>query len=71
MQENYLIHNMENLTSQELYKVTEDLYKHQNPNTRMGEPPSSIYEMIIERWYPEYRRSNSNLKFFDWCLETK
>ena len=62
---------MRNLTNQELYKITEDLYKHANPNTRMGEPPSSVYVTVMEKWYPEYQRSTEDIDFFSWCLKYK
>jgi hypothetical protein len=62
---------MQNLISTELYEVTEKLYRDMNPNGRMSEPPSSVYVTVIEKWYPEYQQSNSELSFYEWCKKNK
>lgn len=57
------------LNSIELMKVAEELYYHQNPGTKM-DVPSAAYE-IADRWYKQYVGSNSELSFFDWCIDEK
>lgn len=62
--------NNKNLTHEELISVADKLYKDMNPETKM-DTPSMVYEIIINKWYPEFNQSDSDLNFFDWCLLNK
>lgn len=62
---------MKNLSSTELYEITEKLYRYMNPDGNMTEPPSNVYATVIENWYPQYQKSESKLDFFEWCKKTK
>jgi hypothetical protein len=62
--------NNKNLTREELISVAEKLYKHMNPETKR-DTPSMVYEIVIDKWYPEFKHSDSELNFFEWCLLNK
>jgi hypothetical protein len=55
------------LTNDDLISVVEKIYKHVNPKTD-GFIPSGVYELIMEKWYPEFQKVETDLDFFDWCL---
>lgn len=59
--------NNKELTNDELVLVAEKIYKHVNPKTD-GFIPSGVYVLVIEKWYPEYQKVETDLDFFDWCL---
>ncbi len=60
---------MEYLNDTQRMDVAEKLYYHINPETKM-DVPSSIYQ-ITETWYKQYQTTNSELDFFNWCLQNK
>jgi hypothetical protein len=32
--------------------------------------PNSVYITVLEKWYPKYLESKSELDFYDWCIKT-
>lgn len=50
-------------------KVADDLYRHQNPNSKMN-TPNSVYE-TTHKWFKEWANTNNNIELFDWILKTK
>jgi hypothetical protein len=61
---------MKNLTFEELIIVADALYRFINPNTSRC-TPNGVYISVIEKWYPEYQNTQTNLDFFNWCLTNK
>ena len=61
---------MEYLTQNELLKVSDSLYKIANPSSNMC-TPNSVYIIVMEKWYPEYQNSQTDMDFFNWCLLNK
>lgn len=62
--------NNKHLTREELISVADRLYRRANPDGKM-DTPSSVYVTVLERWYPEFQKSESLLEFFDWCILNK
>jgi hypothetical protein len=62
--------NNKELSKEELISVADKLYKYVNPETKM-DTPSGVYVIVIEKWYPEFQKSESNIEFFDWCILMK
>ena len=64
------MNNNKNLTREELISVADKLYKHMNPETKR-DTPSMVYEIVVDKWYPEFQKSETLLDFFSWCLINK
>jgi len=60
---------MENLSMTEIFDVADKLYRYMNPVGNMC-TPNIAYE-LSEKWYKEYEVSNTDLPFYDWCIENK
>lgn len=57
------------LTQNELFSVADKLYKHVSPKSTMC-TPNGVY-ISTEKWYKEYQKQNTTLKFFEWCIKNK
>ena len=64
------MNNNKNLTREDLISVADKLYKHMNPETKR-DTPSMVYEIVVDKWYPEFQKSETLLDFFNWCLLNK
>ena len=64
------MNNNKNLTREELISIADKLYKHMNPETKR-DTPSMVYEIVVDKWYPEFQKSEILLDFFSWCLMNK
>ena len=64
------MNNNKQLSKQELILVADKLYRHVNPETKMN-TPSGVYVTVIEKWYPQFQKSETLLDFFSWCLMNK
>lgn len=64
------MNNNKHLTTEQLISIADRLYKRVNRETKM-DTPSSVYVTVIEKWYPEFQKSESLLEFFDWCILNK
>jgi hypothetical protein len=60
---------MRNETQQELIAVADKLYREQNPQSNMC-TPNDVYITVLEKWYPKYLISDTDLPFYDWCIKT-
>jgi hypothetical protein len=56
-------------TQEELISIADKLYREQNPTETMC-TPNSVYITVLEKWYPKYLESKSELDFYDWCIKT-
>jgi hypothetical protein len=60
---------MKTQTHQELIATADKLYREQNPTGTMC-TPNSVYITVLEKWYPKYVESKSQLDFYDYCYKT-
>ena len=60
---------MKTQTHQELISIADKLYREQNPTGTMC-TPNSVYITVLEKWYPKYVESKSELDFYDYCYKT-
>jgi hypothetical protein len=60
---------MKTQTHQELISIADKLYRDQNPTGTMC-TPNSVYITVLEKWYPKYVESKSELDFYDYCYKT-
>ena len=60
---------MKTQTHQELISIADKLYREQNPMGTMC-TPNSVYITVLEKWYPKYVESKSELDFYDYCYKT-
>jgi hypothetical protein len=60
---------MKTQTRQELISIADKLYREQNPTGTMC-TPNSVYITVLEKWYPKYVESKSELDFYDYCYKT-
>lgn len=60
---------MQNKLNTDYMEVSEKLYYHVNPNTRM-DVPNSAY-ITTENWYHEWLKTDTDLSLFDWCVKIK
>jgi len=49
--------------------VADRLYRHVNPESAMCTP--NIVYITTEKWHKEWVKENTNIDFFDWCIENK
>ena len=61
--------SMKLYTEEELISIADKLYREQNPKGTMC-TPNSVYITILEKWYPKYIESESDLNFYNWCIAT-
>lgn len=60
---------MIHLSQEQRFETAEKLYRYINPTSKM-DTPNTAYE-LTEKWYKEYLVSNSDIPFYEWCIETK
>jgi hypothetical protein len=55
-------------TYEELISIADEIYQEQNPTGTMC-TPNSVYITVLEKWYPKYVESKSELDFYDYCYK--
>jgi len=60
---------MKTETHQELIFIADKLYRDMNPKGTMC-TPNSVYITVLEKWYPKYLESQTDLNFYNWCHKT-
>jgi hypothetical protein len=60
---------MKTETHQELISIADKIYRDMNPHGTMC-TPNSVYITVLEKWYPKYLISDTDLAFYDWCIKT-
>jgi hypothetical protein len=53
-------------THKDLISIADKLYREQNPQGTMC-TPNSVYITVLEKWYPKYLQSQTDLDFYHWC----
>jgi hypothetical protein len=57
---------MKEETHQELISIADKLYRDMNTQGTMC-TPNSVYITVLEKWYPKYLESQTDLNFYNWC----
>lgn len=57
------------IDSTDYMKVSEQLYREQNPTSKM-DTPNSVYE-TTHVWFKEWCMIETDLNFYDWCKSNK
>jgi hypothetical protein len=60
---------MKEETHQNLISIADKLYREKNPQGTMC-TPNSVYITVVEKWYPKYLESQTDLNFYNWCNKT-